>query len=200
MVLRIGREDQGLYILRNGSIPTRSVNRCANNVQLLSDSSVLWHKRMGHALVEVLKRHAALSHLKYEDHECIVCPLAKLTKLSFQPSISRSKDPFSLLHCDIWGPYRVPTYNNKRFFVTIVDDYSGFTWLFLIQFKSEVIVVLRDFLTRIQNLFSTSVKVLRTDNGCEFFSHEFKSLMSTLGILHQTSCVYTPQQNGVVEA
>lgn len=87
----------------------------------------------------------------------------------------------------------MPTYNNKRFFVTIVDDHSRFTWLFLIQFKSEVIVVLKDFLTRIQNLFSTSVKILRTDNGCEFFSHEFKSLISNLGILHQTSYVYTIQ-------
>ncbi|KAM3266256.1 hypothetical protein P3L10_003250 [Capsicum annuum] len=101
MVLRIGREDQGLYILKNGSIPTIIVNRCANNVQLMFDSSVLWNKRMGHAPVEVLRRYAALSHLKYEDHECTVCPLAKLTKLPFQPSISMSKDPFSLLHCNI---------------------------------------------------------------------------------------------------
>ncbi|XP_055830969.1 uncharacterized protein LOC129900004 [Solanum dulcamara] len=41
--------------------------------------------------------------------------------------------------------------------------------------------------------------LLRTDNGCEFFRTEFQSLISTLGILHQSSCVYTPQQNGVVE-
>lgn len=35
--------------------------------------------------------------------------------------------------------------------------------------------------------------------ACEFFSHEFKSLLSHLGIVHQSSCVYTSQQNGVVE-
>ena len=49
------------------------------------------------------------------------------------------------------------------------------------------------------NLFSTTMKVLRTDNDCEFFSSEFQSLVSDYGILHQSSCVYTPQQNGVVE-
>ena len=43
------------------------------------------------------------------------------------------------------------------------------------------------------------MKVLRTDNGCEFFSSEFQSLVSDFGILHQSSCVYAPQQNGVVE-
>lgn len=75
--------------------------------------------------------------------------LSKLTKLSFQHSTSVSKALFHLLHCDIWGPYRVYTYNNKRLFITIVDDHSRFTWIFHIQFKSKVIVVL-DFLTRIQ--------------------------------------------------
>lgn len=71
---------------------------------------------------------------------------------------------FDLLHCDIWGPYRVTTHNHKTFFVTMVDDFTRFIWLFLIQSKSEVIVVMRNFLTRIKNLFDTSVKVLRTNN------------------------------------
>ncbi|KAF3617611.1 hypothetical protein FXO37_34562 [Capsicum annuum] len=68
IVLEIGREDQGLYILKNSSTQARSANRCANNVQLLSESSVLWHKIMGHAPVKVIKRPATLSYLKYMDH------------------------------------------------------------------------------------------------------------------------------------
>ncbi|XP_015161610.1 uncharacterized protein [Solanum tuberosum] len=51
----------------------------------------------------------------------------------------------------------------------------------------------------VKNVFSITVKTLRTDNGCEFFSHAFKSLLGELGIVHQTICVYTPQQNGVAE-
>lgn len=71
--------------------------------------------------------------------------------------------------------------------------------MFPIQSKSEVIVVMRNLLARIKNFYCASVKVLRIDNGCEFFSTEFQSMMSSLGILHQISCVYTPQQHGVVE-
>lgn len=170
MVKGIGREDHGLYILQSSTIsqtpqPSLSHNQSVNTAQHLSKSSILWHKRMGHAPLEVIKKHASLRHLKSISHICLVCPLAKHTKLPFSLSCSRSKSAFELLHCDIWGPYRVPTHDSKRFFVTVVDDFTRFTWLFLIESKTEDIVVLRKFLTEINNVFSTSVEVLRTDNG-----------------------------------
>ncbi|KAL0734178.1 hypothetical protein Bca4012_010388 [Brassica carinata] len=39
----------------------------------------------------------------------------------------------------------------------------------------------------------------RTDNGGEYTSNAFKHHLAQHGILHQTSCPYTPQQNGVAE-
>lgn len=42
-------------------------------------------------------------------------------------------------------------------------------------------------------------KAFRIDNGSEFVNQKFKCMLSNFGILHQRSCVYTPQQNGVVE-
>ncbi|XP_010480845.1 PREDICTED: uncharacterized protein LOC104759633 [Camelina sativa] len=44
-----------------------------------------------------------------------------------------------------------------------------------------------------------SIKILRSDNGGEYTSHAFKQYLAKYGILHQTSCPYTPQQNGVAE-
>ncbi|XP_070020215.1 uncharacterized protein LOC142180876 [Nicotiana tabacum] len=46
---------------------------------------------------------------------------------------------------------------------------------------------------------STSVKILRIDNGNEFFSTDFKEFLSSLGVEHQSTCVYTPQHNGIAE-
>ena len=40
---------------------------------------------------------------------------------------------------------------------------------------------------------------MRSDNGREYLSHSFKQFMASHGILNQTSCAYTPQQNGVAE-
>jgi len=40
---------------------------------------------------------------------------------------------------------------------------------------------------------------LCSDNGHEYLSHSSKNFMASHGILHQTSCAYTPQQNGITE-
>ncbi|XP_019230495.1 PREDICTED: uncharacterized protein LOC109211411 [Nicotiana attenuata] len=47
--------------------------------------------------------------------------------------------------------------------------------------------------------FDMNVKVLRSNNGREFFNSSCSALLASLGIVHQSSCPYTPQQNGVVE-
>ncbi|XP_076918357.1 uncharacterized protein LOC143578759 [Bidens hawaiensis] len=43
------------------------------------------------------------------------------------------------------------------------------------------------------------IKVLRSDRGGEFCSHEFNSLCSEAGIKRELTAPYTPQHNGVVE-
>ncbi|XP_075095221.1 uncharacterized protein LOC142173515 [Nicotiana tabacum] len=45
----------------------------------------------------------------------------------------------------------------------------------------------------------SSVKTLRSDNAFELGSVEDVSFLSSQGIIHQTSCPHTPQQNRVVE-
>jgi len=44
-----------------------------------------------------------------------------------------------------------------------------------------------------------SIRSLRSDNAKEYLSHQFQNFMSSNGILHQTSCAHTPQQNGVAK-
>lgn len=34
---------------------------------------------------------------------------------------------FALIHIDVWGFYRVPTHDGKRYFMTVVDDHTKFT-------------------------------------------------------------------------
>lgn len=60
-------------------------------------------------------------------------------------------------------------------------------------------MVLKHFLVQVQNVFFTKVKTLRADNGCEFFNTVVQNLLSELGIFHQSTCVFTPQQNGIAE-
>lgn len=48
----------------------------------------------------------------------------------------------------------------------------------------------------IKTQFNLHIKCIRTDNGSEFLLTDF---YKQLGIIHQTSCVGTPQQNFIIE-
>ena len=83
--------------------------------------------------------------------------------------------------------------------MTIVDDFSRSTWTQLLSTKSNALQTLKTFITMIENQFETTVKKVRTYNGLEFINIEATIFFKTKGIVHQKTCPYTPQQNGVVE-
>lgn len=100
---------------------------------------------------------------------------------------------------DLWGPYRHKTHNNCNMFLTIVEDKSKTTWIFLLSDKSMVSSNIKNFMTYVENQFNTSIKVIRSNNGSEFLNKDLQAWLSVKGVVHQTACVYTPQQNGLVE-
>nr|XP_016445482.1 PREDICTED: uncharacterized protein LOC107770663 [Nicotiana tabacum] len=76
----------------------------------------------------------------------------------------------------------------------------GGTWTFLSSTKSNAFGVLKNFLVMIERQFGVKIQKLRTDNAFELGRGSQESaFLSSQGILHQISCVKTPQQNGVVE-
>ena len=65
--------------------------------------------------------------------------------------------------------------------------------------KDEVYENVVSFYNMLQTQFHKSVKIFRSDNGTEFVNSRFSKFTNVFGILHQTSCAYIPQHNGVVE-
>ena len=97
-MIGIGREIDGLYILKNHITPTFGA------VIKDEDSQRLWHLWLGHPSIGVMK---ILKH-KVDDgmqQECVVCPLAKQFRLKFLVSTSKSTSLFELVHLDVWGPH-----------------------------------------------------------------------------------------------
>ncbi|EOY08441.1 Uncharacterized protein TCM_022873 [Theobroma cacao] len=132
--------------------------------------------------------------------------------ISMEPFPKNTTFSFELVHVDLWGPYIVPTIKGQRYFLTLVDDCSRFTWIFLLRNKLDVsycsrftwIFLLRNkldvscilpsFYQYAKNQFSTSIKCI--DHGGEF---NLTGFYEKYGIIHQLSCVEASQQNGVVE-
>jgi len=52
--------------------------------------------------------------------------------------------------------------------LTIVDDYSRYTWIFLLKPKFEVVKILEIFVTFVQIQFETTIKTIRSDNETKF--------------------------------
>ncbi|RVW48502.1 Retrovirus-related Pol polyprotein from transposon TNT 1-94 [Vitis vinifera] len=186
----IGRESQGLYHLTSDSSPA---------VCISTDAPLLIHNRLGHSSLskfqKMVPRFSTLSSLP-----CESCQLGKHTRVSFPKRLNnRAKSPFELVHTDVWGPCRTASTLGFQYFVTFIDDYSRCTWLFLMKNRAELFSIFQKFYTEIQTQFNISIRVLRSDNAREYFSAQFTSFMSHHGILHQSSCAHTPQQNGVAE-
>lgn len=122
----------------------------------------------------------------------VLCYQAKMKKQPYPVSNSISHALFDLIHIDIWGPTNI-SLDGYKYFVTIVDDFSRYTWTVMIRQKGEASQVVKNFNKIIQVQFG---KNIRTDNGVEYDMEKF---YRQNGIVHQRSCVETPQQNGLVE-
>lgn len=195
------RRFDGLYYLISPGMCTphvASLTQASASCFSAISSSTLWHFRLGHPSYERLRLLGdSFPFISCtQDHNCDTCHLAKQKKLSFSHSESVSNKAFELIHVDIWGPSPVTSMHGHRYFLTIVDDFTRFTWIFLMKTKAEVQTLLPQFCKMIETQFETHVKKVRSDNGPEFFLTQF---YSSQGIIHQRVCVETPQQNSIVE-
>jgi len=129
---------------------------------------------------------------------CDACKFAKHTRTSYASKGMKSVSPFVLVHSDVWT-CPVVSISGIKYFVTFIDCYSRMTWVYRMKHKDEVLKCFQDFCALVKTQFHTQVKVLRTDNGTEYVNKEFSNFLSTIGILHQTTCLDTHPQNGVAK-
>ena len=187
-----GEERGGVYFFRD--VRVAEANRAVT-----SDDLLPWHRRLGHPAFSISSSLSTLSSVlnKASSSPCDVCFRAKQTRDVFSDSINKTSKCFELIHVDVWGPYRVPSSCGAVYFLTVVDDFSRAVWTYLLLAKSEVKRVMQRFCAYAVKQFSKEVEIVRSDNGMEFMC--LGEYFRDNGIVHQTSCVATPQQNGRVE-
>lgn len=83
---------------------------------------------------------------------------------------------FEYVHLELWGPSKNTTHSGGRYFMSIVDDFSRRVWVFVLKTKDEALINVT------KNKQEKKLKYVRTDNGLEYMSHQFKELCSSKGL------------------
>ena len=123
--------------------------------------------------------------------------MAKSHDLPFKTSTSISLHPLDLIYTDVWGPASVPSTTGARYYVSFMDDYSKFLWLFPIKLKFDVEQIFLTFQKYVENQFDRKIKSIQSDWGGEY--RRLHNYFHQNGIKHRLACPYTHQQNGAIE-
>ena len=91
--------------------------------------------------------------------------------------------PFSLVHCDIWGPSKVTTCYGKHLVVMLIDYHTQVTWVYLLKEKHKVVSVFKNFYNMVQTQFHASIQIFRSDNSREYFTNVLSKFFEKKGIV-----------------
>uniref|UniRef100_A0A2N9HXJ7 Integrase catalytic domain-containing protein n=1 Tax=Fagus sylvatica TaxID=28930 RepID=A0A2N9HXJ7_FAGSY len=200
-----GLSRNGVYPIHLSTLFNSASNKtvCAAHF-VTPDKWQLWHSRLGHPSHKVLTSVFPSLQCKSVQSNttqvhCTHCLAGKMHQLPFLVSNKNVKSPFELVHADLWGLAPVLSYTGFHFYLVLVDEFTKFTWVYLLKHKSDTFKIFTQFQAMVHTQFSLPIKTLRTDCGGEFTSTDFNTFCDAKGILHQLSCPHTPQQNGVAE-
>ena len=143
-MIEMGKRRGNLYILDPANL--FPISGVCNNVS--KKEHEVWHSHFGHpsyVRLNILKNVLHFKQLVIETPHCSICHLANQKRLPFPNSNFVSISSVELLHLDTWGAFHLPTHDGFHYFLTIVDDFTYFTWVYLLKVKSDVAIIFPAF-------------------------------------------------------
>ena len=132
-------------------------------------SHTYWHARLGHPAAPIV-RHVLHRHdlpvvsNKTAKTICDACQQGKSHQLAFSESSRVVKHPLELLFSDVWG-HAQTSVSGHNYYVSFIDAYSHFTWLYLIKHKSDVFYVFLQFQAHVERLLKQKIIHVQSDWG-----------------------------------
>ncbi|KAH9684823.1 retrovirus-related pol polyprotein from transposon RE2 [Citrus sinensis] len=170
------------------------------------NKAILLHRKFGHPnhqiLTHILKTAKSIhlpAYQKQQMHQyiCEACQMGKTHRLHFPITETKTSKILELIHTDLWGPSPIISRDGYQYYISFVDDYSRYTWIYPLKLKSEALEVFKLFKLQVENQFSTTIKMMQSDWGGEY--RPFTEFLSQFGIIFRHPCPYTHHQNGLVE-
>ncbi|CAI7751654.1 unnamed protein product [Closterium sp. NIES-54] len=113
--------------------------------------------------------------------------------------VAATGEALAVVHIDLCMPFRVAAKDGSLYFVLLKDRHTRFVWVMPVAKKSDVLREFQKWLVLQERQAKNSVLMLWSDRGGEFLGKEFTDFVDGKGIIHDLTCPYTPQQNGMAE-
>lgn len=175
----------------------------SNNSALDADCSTftVWHRHLGHAHSSAVRSVLDLCKVTYQSKTisdfCNACCLGKAHRINAPPSQTIYTKSFELILNDLWGPSPYLSTYGYSYYITFVDAFTRYTWIYFLKKKSDAFAAFTQFYMLVKTQFSATLKAIQTDWGGEF--RVFTKYLNEQGIIHRLTCPHTSHQNGIVE-
>lgn len=201
-VLNGEKQSNGLY----------EINFCKDNESLIAEKQIKlkaseWHRKLGHLSLQNLKKLLDISNgmevnkndFNNLEKECEVCIKSKQVRNPFSTTRSRATRPLEILHIDICGPIEPTTWDEKNYILTILDDFTHYSVVYLLKHKYEATDYLKQCIEEMEAHKNGRVYKIRCDNGGEFTNLKLKQWCNMKGIVLDYTVPHSPQMKGKAE-
>ena len=171
----------------------------------------MWHRRLGHLNMRDVKKLAKMGLIDAaecnknqptEEVSCESCAMGKMHRSANHSPVRaerRATRKGQRIHTDLAGGGNiVRTPKGKRYVIVLIDDFTDFTWIYLVRHKSEFKRVLKEFILMLKAQ-GHNIESIRCDNARENINDETSAMVKEHGIQWEPTVPDNPHQNGVPE-
>jgi hypothetical protein len=203
------------------SVATEQAVTGSDDELILPSRYSLYHSRFCHQGVEKtravsnlykLKIHIKQKALKRLCRHCLNGS-GRRTRIHTKNASTRSYKPATRfgerLHVDLSAPvtakqvnkrrYRIPTTGGNIYALVIIDEYTSYTWLYLLPYKSCAANRIKELVLLLAASEGVAVGEIHSDGGTEFINKELETLSHTSGFRLTYTTTDTPQHNSYAE-
>ncbi len=200
-VIKYASEVNGIFQLHLNDTPQSHAFAANCEFKLSFDT---WHQHLSHLGHTNIKRlfkiidGIDLKDLPQWHNVCELCMKVKQTCHPYNASIEWVTQPLDLIHLNVVEPLTPTAYDGSRWFVTLTDDFTRFTWMFFMKIKGKMVKHIKNFVTLMKTDCSDySLERLCTDFECKYLV--LKNWFTANSIIWEPTTSYSPEENGVSE-
>nr|GEV21897.1 zinc finger, CCHC-type [Tanacetum cinerariifolium] len=133
------------------------------------NSALLWHYRVGHInkkRIEKLQHDGLLDTTDIKSFEnCVAYTSGKMARKPYSHQVERAKDLLGLIHTNVCGPFKIISRQGAYYFITFIDDFSRYGYVYLLKHKHEMFETFKVFQKEVENQLEKTIKSLCSDRG-----------------------------------